>query len=622
VLASPSRSLRCLLVLPALLVAVPAQAAKPGAGQFSKYDAAVDPILAQMTLAEKVGQMTQGDLASIPDPAAIGKLFLGSVLAGGNSDPKAGNSLEAWRDTYNTCQKEATATRLGIPLVFGVDAVHGHNNVLGAVVFPHNIGLGCANNPELVEEISAITALEVRATGPNWAFAPCVTVPQDDRWGRVYEGYAEVPERVATLGQAAVRGLQGSDMSEPTRVLACAKHFIGDGGTTAEVRKPQGGSIDQLERLRLDQGDTRVDEETLRRVHLPGYPPCLEAGVGSIMPSYSSWNGVKCSGSKELMTDLLKDELGFEGFLISDWNAIDQVDPDFKTAIKKSVNAGMDMGMVPERYELFTKLLTELVEEGSVPMARIDDAVRRILRVKAAMGLLDKSRDHLADPKLAESFGSPEHREVARRAVRESIVLLKNDGVLPIGGAKRVHVSGAAANDLGVQCGGWTVDWQGKPGETTPGGTTIVTALRTGWSDDVVLTNDDDGRGARDADVAIVVVGEKPYAEGGGDEPNPALSKEDHEVIDRVAASGTPTVLVVLSGRPVVLGDAVDKVDAVVAAWLPGTEGQGVADVLLGAHKPTATLSFSWPRSNDQQPINQGDEDYDPLFPVGHGLTY
>jgi beta-glucosidase len=598
------------------------QAAKPGEGRFSKYDSVVDPVLAQMTLAEKVGQMTQGDLASIPDPTAIGRLHLGSVLAGGNSNPKAGNSLEAWRETYNTCQKAATSTRLGIPLVFGVDAVHGHNNVLGAVVFPHNIGLGCANDPGLVEEIAAITALEVRATGANWAFAPCVTVPQDDRWGRVYEGYAEVPERVAKLGPAAVRGLQGADLQDPVRVLGCAKHFVGDGGTSAEVRTPHGGSIDQDKRLRLDQGDTRVDEATLRRVHLPGYPPCLAAGVGSIMPSYSSWNGVKCSASKELLTDLLKNELGFEGFLISDWNAIDQVDPDFKTAIKMSINAGMDMGMVPERYELFTKLLTELAEEGAVPMARIDDAVRRILRVKAAMGLLDKSQDHLADPKLAESFGSPQHREVARRAVRESLVILKNDGVLPLGGVKRVHVSGAAANDLGIQCGGWTIDWQGTLGDITTGGTTILTALRNELAGDIQLSNDDDGRGATGADVAIVVVGEAPYAEGGGDTADPALSKADHEVIDRVAASGVPTVLVVLSGRPVVLGDAVDKVDAVVAAWLPGTEGQGVADILLGTHKPTGTLSFSWPRSSDQQPINKGDADYDPLFPVGHGLTY
>jgi beta-glucosidase len=282
----------------------------------------------------------------------------------------------------------------------------------------------------------------------------------------------------------------------------------------------------------------------------------------------------------------------------------------------------MDMGMVPERYELFTKLLTELVEEGAVPMARIDDAVRRILRVKAAMGLLDKSKDHLADAKLGASFGSDEHREVARRAVRESMVILKNNGVLPLGGAKRVHVSGTAANDLGTQCGGWTIDWQGRGGDVTTGGVTILTALRTGVAADIVLSNDDDGRGAIGADVAIVVVGEKPYAEGGGDEPNPSLSKEDHEVIERVAASGVPTVLVVLSGRPLILGDAVDKVDAVVAAWLPGTEGQGVADVLLGAHKPTGTLSFSWPRSSDQQPINEGDEGYDPLFPVGHGLTY
>lgn len=591
-----------------------------GAPSLTRFDAQVEPLLKSMTLAEKIGQMTQADLSGFEDPETITKLQLGSVLSGGNADPADGNSLAAWTETYNQCQSASLKTRLGIPLLYGVDAVHGHNNVLGAVVFPHNIGLGCADDVELVERINRITALEVRATGIQWTFAPCVTVTRDDRWGRAYEGFSEDPERVSRLGAAAVRGLQGTDLSDPRSVLACAKHWVGDGGTTAVVRKSQ---FQDGVGLRLDQGDTRCDLATLRRIHIAPYLPCLEEGVASIMPSYSSWNGMKCTASHELLTEILKEELGFEGFLISDYNAIDQCDPDYKTAIGIAINAGIDMGMVPTTYTEYIELLTELVNEGVVPMSRIDDAVRRILRVKAAMGLLDKDRNQLAEVGAADGFGSEERRTVAREAVQKSLVLLKNEGTLPLIDATghRVHVAGVAADDLGIQCGGWTIDWQGQPGEITTGDT-LLDGLRM-VAEETEITYAADGTGAEEADVAIVVVGEKPYAEGVGDNAQLTLSEEDLAVIARVSESGTPMVLVILSGRPLVLDDATrEAATAIVAAWLPGTEGAGIADVLLGDAQPTGTLSFTWPRSADQHPINIGDEDYDPLYPYGFGLRY
>ncbi|MBN2513858.1 MAG: glycoside hydrolase family 3 protein, partial [Sedimentisphaerales bacterium] len=393
----------------------------------SSFDAQVRQWVAKMTLDEKVGQMTQAELSGLKEMSDIETYFIGSILSGGSSDPKEGNSLEAWTNVYDDCQKHALKTRLKIPLLYGIDGVHGHNNVIGAVVFPHNVGLGCTRNPELIKEISRITALEIRATGINWTFAPCITVPQDERWGRTYEGFSEDPILVSQLGQASVEGLQGTDLSNPVTVLACAKHYVGDGGTAfGSAQKPNSKSL-------LDQGDTRVDEATLRRIHLYPYPASIAAGVGSIMPSYNSWNGSKCSGNKYLLTDVLKTELGFDGFLISDYNAIDQITKDYKTAIMISVNAGMDMGMVPNTYREYIKCLKELVQEGKIPMSRIDDAVTRILRVKAAMGLLDKNASVLADRTLQQEFGSLKHRQVARQAVRESLVLLKNQGkTLPL----------------------------------------------------------------------------------------------------------------------------------------------------------------------------------------------
>jgi beta-glucosidase len=542
------------------------------------FDSQAKALLARMTLDEKIGQMTQADQKFLKDPSDVETLFLGSILSGGDSDPKEGNSRGAWSDLAATIQGHAKKTRLQIPLLYGVDAVHGHNNVLGAVIFPHNIGLGATRNAALVEKIGQITAEEVRATGISWVFAPCVTVPQDIRWGRTYEGFSEDPKLVSELGAAAVRGLQGKGLDDPHAVLACAKHYVGDGGTTFGT----GGFGKNM----LDQGDMRVDEATLRRIHLQGYLSTVPAGVGTIMPSYNSWNGVKVSASKRLLSEILKQEIGFEGFLISDYNAVDQITKDYKTAIGLSINAGMDMVMVPEHYREFIKNLKELVNEGTVPMSRIDDAVTRILRVKLAMGPMPSNQKY--------SFGTPEHRAVARQAVRESLVLLKNENhTLPLKKSARINLAGKSADDMGNQCGGWTITWQGKSGATTSGGTTIKAALSANVS-------------TGSANVGVVVIGEKPYAEGMGDRKELTLDSEDIAAVKKMKATGVPVVVIVISGRPLILDPILDQSDAILAAWLPGTEGAGIADVLFGAYKPTGKLSFTWPSQ----------------FKYGYGLTY
>ena len=598
----------------------PTSAADSHEKAFTDYDAQAKELLAQMTLDEKIGQMTQPDQQFLKDPTDIEKYYLGSLLSGGGSGPnnKDDYTLKGWTEMVDGYQKHALKTRLAIPLLYGVDAVHGHNNIPGAVVFPHDIGLGCTRDPDLVEKVERVTAEEVRATGINWVFAPCVTVPQDERWGRTYEGFSEDSKLVAQLGEAAVRGFQGRRLSDPLSVLACAKHFAGDGGTAF-------GSVKRDGRPGLDQGDTRVDEATLRKIHLPGYVSTVQAGVGTIMPSYSSWNGVKCSADKRLLTDILKQEMGFEGFLISDYNALDQVSPDYKKAIEISITAGMDMVMLTDRYPVFIKDLKELVNDGKVPMSRIDDAVTRILRVKFALGLMDKKHSPLADRDLWKSFGSDEHRQVARQAVRESLVLLKNDKkTLPLAKkAARIHVAGRGADSLGMQCGGWTIDWQGKVDNVVPGGTTVLAAIKN-TATDAKVTYSKDGKGAEGADVGVVVIGEPPYAEFQGDASDLSLAKEDVEAVANVKKAGIPVVVVLLSGRPLILGDVLDQADAVVAAWLPGSEGQGVADVLFGDYKPTGKLSRTWPRSMAQVPltVNGSDANYDPLFKYGFGLTY
>jgi beta-glucosidase len=596
-------------------------AAVASARKLASYDAQAKALLGTMTLDEKIGQMVQAEQDKLTDEKDVEAYFLGSVLSGGDSDPKT-NSLQDWTDMYDRYQARALRTRLKIPILYGVDAVHGHNNVIGAVLFPHHIGLGATRDAKLVQEIGRVTAEEVRATGIQWVFAPCVAVARDERWGRTYESFSEEPTLVAELGEAEVAGLQGDDLKDPLRVLACAKHYVGDGGTAfgsgtvGDWRNP--GHI-----FPVDQGDTRLSEAELRRIHLPGYVKTVAAGVGTIMPSYSSWNGQRMSGHKYLLTDLLKGELDFEGFLISDYNAIDALPGDYRSKIKLSANAGMDMFMVPQKYKELYADLKDLAEKGEVPMSRVDDAVLRILRVKFALGLFDEGRSPLADRKLHARFGSPEHRALARRAVRESLVLLKNERrALPLSrAARRILVAGKNADDLGRQCGGWTISWQGKSGAPTPG-TTILAALRSAAGKRTEVAYAADGSGAAGADAGVVVVGETPYAEMLGDREDLALVKEDLDAIASVKKAGIPLVVVVVAGRPLILGDGLEMADAVVAAWLPGTEGAGVADVLFGDYKPTGKLSFSWPRSMGQIPLNVGDARYSPQFPFGFGLTY
>jgi beta-glucosidase len=555
----------------------------------------VDDLIGRMTLDEKVGQMTQVDRAYLTSENDIRDYFLGSLLSGGGSAPGT-NTPTGWADMYDRYQSLALQTRLKIPLIYGIDAVHGHNNVRGAVIFPHNIGLGCTRDPALVQQVATITADEVTGTGIDWTFSPCLAVPRDIRWGRTYEGFGETPDLVSQMAPAAVAGYQ-------TSILACAKHYLADGGTT-------GGR---------DQGDAQISEAELRAIHLPGYRAAVSAGVGSIMVSFSSWNGAKMHGNRHLLTDVLKGELGFTGFLISDWAAIDQLPGDYATQVETAINAGLDMIMVPNRYQQFTSTLKNLVTSGRVPLSRIDDAVRRILVQKVKLHLFEHP---LTDRSKTAAVGSDGHRTVARQAVRESLVLLKNDRVLPIAkSVARIHVAGKSMDDLGNQCGGWTISWQGSGGTTTTG-TTILQAIRSTAAASTTITSSLDGSGAAGANVAVVVVGETPYAEGLGDRQDLTLGADDEATIARVKAAGVPMVVVLISGRPLIINEALANSDAFIAAWLPGTEGQGVADVLFGDYAPTGRLSHSWPRSMSQIPINVGDANYDPLFPYGFGLTY
>ena len=580
-----------------------------GAPLFSEQDQQVNALLARMTLDEKIGQMVQVDSSALKDKTDVQKYFLGSVLSGGDSDPPAGNTAQDWLNFVTEFQNQALQTRLKIPLLYGIDAVHGHNNVDGAVIFPHNIGLGATHDPRLVERAERITAEEVAGTGIRWAFAPCVAVPQDERWGRTYEGFSGNPALVSKLGAAAVRGFQGKKLSaDPTSVLACAKHFIGDGGTTNGV----------------DQGNTVCDEATLRKLYLPPYRAAVRAGVGSIMVSYSSWNGVKMHGNKYLLTGMLKGELGFRGFLASDWAAIDQLSPDYKHDIEQSINAGLDMIMIPNgpgktnNYVEFIKDLKQLVAEGKVPLSRIDDAVRRILRIKFQLGLFVGA---VTNPQLTTAIGSPEHRAVARECVRESLVLLKNKNhVLPL--SKKIRhlaVVGEAADDLGRQCGGWTIDWQGRTGQVTHGGTTILSAIRQTVSPETQVTFSPDASDLTNADVVIVVIGEKPYAEGMGDRRDLNLAAADLTLVARAQATGAPVVTILFSGRQLILNSVLDDSSAFVAAWLPGTEGLGVTDVLFGNFKFTGQSPRAWPRSNER--VADADKSEKPLFPFGFGLN-
>ncbi|MFF5290791.1 glycoside hydrolase family 3 N-terminal domain-containing protein [Paractinoplanes globisporus] len=561
----------------------------------------VGDLMSRMSLTDKIGQMTQAERAAVT-PDDVREYRLGSVLSGGGSAPPD-NSPAGWADLYDGYQRGALATPLKIPILYGIDAVHGDNNVYGSTIFPHNIGLGATRDPGLVQRIGTATAEEVTGAGPDWTFAPCLCVARDDRWGRTYESFGENPE-IATEMTSVIDGLE----TGPARILATAKHYLGDGGTT-------GGD---------DQGDTQLTEADLRAIHLPPFKAAVDRGVGAVMISFSSWNGVKMHANKYLITDVLKGELGFTGFTVSDWAAIDQLDgrPGFtEDEVVTAVNAGLDMLMVPENWQTFLGYLRDAVETGRIPMSRIDDAVRRILTKKAELGLFEHP---YADRDYAGTIGSAAHRALARQAVRESQVLLKNDNdVLPLaktGG--KIFVAGKNADDVGNQCGGWTLTWQGASGDTVPG-TTILQGIRDVAGNGTTITYDRAGDGVDGTyRAAIAVVGETPYAEGEGDRPGGlALDVEDRQVLAKLKSAGIPVIVVVVSGRPLDIAGQVDGWAALVAAWLPGSEGGGVADVLFGDYAPTGRLPVTWPRSSDQQTINDGDGKTG-LYAYGYGLSY
>jgi beta-glucosidase len=628
----------CLLAV-ASLVAAPAAVgaaappARPWMDASLKPEARAELLLAAMTLEEKVGQMTQAERGALSgDPSLVTTWRLGSVLSGGGSTPTP-NTPEAWADMVDEFQRRALATRLGIPLIYGVDSVHGHGNLVGATVFPHNIGLGATRDPDLVRAVAQVTAEETRATGPQWVFAPCVCVARDLRWGRTYESFSEDPGLVIKM-ETAIDGLQGPrarELDEPDRALATAKHYAGDGDTEYGT-----GSGDYT----IDQGITVTSRRDFARIDLSPYVAAVHRhDVGSVMPSFSSvdWteDGVgdplKMHANRELITGVLKGRIGFDGFVISDWEGIHQIPGDYATQVRTGVNAGIDMFMEPFSYQDFETTLLAEVAAGRVPVARVDDAVLRILTKKFELGLFERpftDRAHLSE------VGSASHRALARRAAAQSQVLLKNRGkILPLEGDERVYVAGSNADDIGNQAGGWTVAWQGLSGDIIPGNT-ILEGIRQVAPDAEVTFSEDASAPTAGHDVGIVVVGETPYAEGFGDVGGPQwqddgvprepktmrLTAADRAAVDRVCGEIRDCVVVVVSGRPLILTDQLGRMDALVASWLPGSQGEGVADVLFGRRPFTGRLSMTWPRTLEQEPINVGDRDYDPLFPYGWGL--
>lgn len=597
----------------------------PRAATSPAVEARVTALMATMTLEEKVGQMIQGDIGSVT-PDDLARYPLGSILAGGNSAP-GGNEYatpQQWADLAKAF-RAAAASRPGarIPLIFGVDSVHGHNNVVGATIFPHNIGLGAARDPALMRRIARITALESAATGVDWTFGPTLAVPRDDRWGRTYEGYSEDPEIVASYAGPVTLGLQGplvtGKVMTPGFIAGSAKHFLADGGTLNGK----------------DQGDAAISEAELIRVHNAGYPPAINAGVLSIMISFSSWNGVKLSANQSLLDGVLKKRMGFDGFLVSDWNAHGQIPGCSNISCPQAINAGLDMMMAPDSWKgLYENTLAQ-ARSGEIPITRIDDAVRRILRAKILTGLFEQGRYALEGQ--TELVGAPAHRAVAREAVRKSLVLLKNnDRTLPIRGGANVLVAGSGADDIGKQSGGWTITWQGT-GNTNanfPGGQSIGAGIKSALeAQGGSATISPEGTfGSQKPDVAVVVFGETPYAEFMGDVEHldfeNASSAADLALMRRLRAEGIKVVAVFLSGRPMWTNPEINAADAFVAAWLPGSEGGGVADVLVGdtrgrpRHDFKGRLSFSWPATPSQGPVNRGDSTIAPLFAWGHGLTY
>ncbi|MDH5769966.1 MAG: glycoside hydrolase family 3 C-terminal domain-containing protein [Candidatus Bathyarchaeota archaeon] len=572
-------------------------------------------LLSRMTLDEKVGQMTQIAPVYLLQDSDIVTYNLGSFIGGEDTDAAKAqlvwngvpNTPLNWAKMYNYWQQIAFEnTRLGIPLIWGLDAAHGQSAVLGAVIFPHHVGMGSTWNPDLVEEAGHVTAVEVKATGPHWNFFPNIDVARDDRWGRTYETFSEDPYLAGVLGAHELNGNQGTDLTDNYTIAACGKHYLGSGGTTDGV----------------DQGDCVADDRIVREVHLEPFIYAVKGGAQAVMASFCSVNGEKVHGSTYWLTDVLKEEQGLEnqGFILSDWAAIDQVDPSYATAVEKCINAGIDMNMVPQNYATFQQTMKDLIADNKISMSRVDNAVYRILINKFRLGLFE-------NPYVEENatwvVGCDNHREVARRAVQESTVLLKNDNVLPISKSSSIFVAGPNANNMANQCGGWTTKWQGPYPETPPPGTTILQAIQNTTTGTVTFS--EDGSGAAGHDVAIVVVGEEPYAEMLGDVTNLDLPSDQLSIIDTVVNSGVPTVVIMVAGRPRTgIESRLPNWKGFLMAWLPGTEGQGVADVLFGDYNPSGKLSRSWPKTTAQEPINydrRPGENYDPLYEFGYGLS-
>jgi beta-glucosidase len=583
----------------------------------AKVERRISDLIARMTVEEKVGQVIQADIASVT-PDDVRDYHLGAVLNGGNSGPDGDDFAAAPRwlalaDAFYAASIDRRAGRAAIPVIWGIDAVHGHSNIVGATLFPHNIGLGAANDPALIERIGAATAAEIRVTGQEWTFAPTITVPQNPRWGRTYEGYSSDPQLVARYAEHMIRGLQGPPKSGPLlagpHVLATAKHFIADGGT-----------VDGR-----DQGDARIDERTLRDIHGHPYIPAISQGVATVMTSFSSWNGSRIAGDKEMVTDVLKKRMGFGGFVLTDWNAHAQIPGCSAASCPQVINAGVDMYMAPDSWKALHASLVTQVRDGTVPRERLDDAVANVLRVKFGLGLFDagppSSRPLAGQWQL---LGAPQHRAIAREAVAKSLVLLKNDGVLPLKKGANILVAGAAADDIGQQSGGWTISWQGTglTKDRFPGATSIwagIQAAVTKGGGRAELSPD--GRFTTRPDAAIIVFGETPYAEFQGDLPSlqlaPDISRDALETMKRLESAGIPVVAVMLTGRPLFVGPHLNTASAFVVAWLPGSEGAGVADRLFakGGKAPlfTGRLPMAWPGSaRSDGPV---------LFARGFGLT-